>query len=351
VVVPVAAGMARLEYESNYINAFKQDSRVVRDYFRVESRLGGIGLVGVVVPVGQELDPAMLEKFRAMDGAIASIPGAGGEPAVNNILSLHKVIDPEDRMAGLPDDRRKWLLETKLDLVASSPQASLLRNFYNPEAGRARTLVRLREQQPSPAKERTFDAALAAGRDQFGPEAELTGLSKLLTETTRGVVETQWTTFGWAALGLLIALTLAFRDPVLAMLALLPTLLAVGLVLGLMGWLGLKLDIATALVASVALGLSVDDTFHCLLNFKRLRKQLPFREALFTAYQVSGPGVLLSSLAVAIGFAVLRLSVFVPFSTFGTMVCIATAGSTLGNLLLLPACLRLLRGRFPDPAS
>jgi predicted RND superfamily exporter protein len=135
---------------------------------------------------------------------------------------------------------------------------------------------------------------------------------------------------------------------VLAVLALLPTILSVGLVLGLMGWLGIKLDMATALVASVALGLSVDDTFHCLLQFRRERKEHPFRESLFASYSVTGPGVILSSLAVAVGFAALRLSEFIPFVYFGTMVCIATAGSTLGNLVLLPACLTLgerLRGR------
>ena len=56
---------------------------------------------------------------------------------------------------------------------------------------------------------------------------------------------------------------------------------------------------------------------------------------------MTGPGVLLSSLAVAIGFAALRTSEFEPFVNFGTMVGIATAGSTLGNLILLPACLTL----------
>jgi predicted RND superfamily exporter protein len=68
---------------------------------------------------------------------------------------------------------------------------------------------------------------------------------------------------------------------------------------------------------------------------------------------VTGPGVLLSSLAVAIGFAALRLSEFIPFVYFGTMVCIATSGSTLGNLVLLPACLtlgnRLRTRRAPPP--
>src|SRR5262249_18446189 len=121
----------------------------------------------------------------------------------------------------------------------------------------------------------------------------------------------------------------------------LPTLLAVALVLGLMGWLRIKLDMATALVASVALGLSVDDTFHCLIQFHRERKHKGFAASLFESYQVSGPGVILSSLAVAVGFTALRTSEFEPFVNFGTMVATATAGSTLGNLVLLPACLTL----------
>ncbi len=56
---------------------------------------------------------------------------------------------------------------------------------------------------------------------------------------------------------------------------------------------------------------------------------------------MSGPGVVLSSVAVAIGFAALRASEFEPFVNFGTMVGIATAGSTLGNVIFLPACLTL----------
>ncbi len=106
--------------------------------------------------------------------------------------------------------------------------------------------------------------------------------------------------------------------------------------------MGIKLDLATALVASVASGLSrLDDTFHCLLQFHRYRSSEPFQPSLFASYSVTGPGVLLSSSAVAVGFLALRLSEFTPFSNFGAMVAIATAGSTIGNILLLPACLTL----------
>ncbi len=127
-----------------------------------------------------------------------------------------------------------------------------------------------------------------------------------MTRTTQAIIATQWGTFLWSAIGILLMLTLAFRS-IVAGRAGDPAdhCLSVALVLGLMGWLGIKLDMATALVASVALGLSVDDTFHCLLQFHRDRQDRRFRRRLFDSYRVSGPGVILSSLAVAVGFAAL----------------------------------------------
>jgi predicted RND superfamily exporter protein len=341
VVVPVTLGVRGLTFESNYINLFRPETRVVNDYHAVESRLGGIGLVEVVVPAGKTIDAALVARFRTVEDAIRSIQ-VRGEPAVTSALSLATVLDPDGRISALAPAAAARTFAAKLDLIAASPQAELLNGFWNPATGEARVLVRLLEQQPAPDKQAIFDRAVAAARQSFGDGAYLTGLSYLMTRTTEAVIVTQWDTFAWSAVGILLMLTIALRNPVLAVLAILPTLLAVGLVLGLMGWLGVKLDMATALVASVALGLSVDDTFHCLLQFRRERKVHPFAESLYHSYRVTGPGVILSSLAVAAGFAALNLSEFAPFANFGTMVGIATGGSTLGNLVLLPACLTLL---------
>jgi uncharacterized protein len=350
VVLPVALGIFRLQNESNYINAFKPGSRVVQDYRFVESRLGGIGLVALIGPVGTGMNPPVLERLRGLEEQIKALR-LDGKPAVSHVLSLATVLDPDRRLTELPAEQAADAIKTKLDLIAASPQSDLLRSFWNQQTGEARVLVRVVEQQAASTKEATFAQAERLARATLGPEAYLTGLSYLLTQTTRGVIATQWSTFFWSAAGILLMLTLAFRGPVLALLALLPTMLAVGLVLGLMGWMNIKLDIATALVASVALGLSVDDTFHCLLLFRRHSANHDrFRESLLSSYAVTGPGVLLSSLAVALGFAVLRFSEFVPFSNFGMMVCIATAGSSLGNLVLLPACLTLLH-RFRAPLA
>ena len=342
VVLPVSAGLVRLDYETNYINLFRQETRVVRDYHTVESRLGGIGVVELVVPVKGGVTPSALAGMKRVEGRIREIR-ASDPAAVAQVLSMATVLDPDGRIGELPEDRGARLLADKLALIAASPQSELLRGFWNPETRQSRLLIRLKEQQPAPDKARIFRLATEAAAAEFGPQSYLTGLSFLMTRTTQAVIATQWGTFAWSALGILLMLTLAFRSPVLAALAILPTLLSVALVLGLMGWMGIRLDMATALVASVALGLSVDDTFHCLLQFHRHRRTQGFRRRLFDSYRVSGPGVILSSLAVAIGFGALRASEFEPFVNFGTMVGIATAGSTLGNLVLLPACLTLGR--------
>jgi predicted RND superfamily exporter protein len=339
IVLPLALGSFRLKYESNYINAFKPDTRVVRDYQTVESRLGGIGVVELIVPVAEGVNPAALDKFRAVEAGL--VGGNPDRPRAAYVLSLATVLDPDQRIAALLAESAARVLTTKLELIAASPQAELMNGFWNASKKEARILVRLVEQQPAPSKSAIFAEATRLAQASFGPESFLTGLSYLMTKTTQGVIMTQWTTFFWSVLGILIMLTIALRGPLLATLAIVPTLLAVALVLGLMGWLGIKLDLATALVASVALGLSVDDTFHCLLQFRRYRATEPFEASLFASYSVTGPGVILSSTAVAVGFLALRLSEFVPFSNFGAMVAIATAGSTIGNILFLPACLTL----------
>ncbi len=336
VAVPISLGSLTLQYETNYVNIYQNDTRVVDDYRYVEERLGGIGVFETVMPMEDGLDMAALQDLAVWEQTVEET----GQVA--HQISLNTVLDPDGRIAELDPEQAALALETKLRLIQASPQAELLGNFWEPDSQQSRVLTRIREQQPNRDKQAIFQLCRATASDLFGAQSYLTGLSYLMTKTSRSVVVTQWTTLLLALGSIMLMLVLALRRPRLAGLAIFPTILAVGFVLGLMGWMGIKLDIATALVASIALDLSVDDTFHCLLQYRRLRDGgRSHVESLLESYAVTGPGVLLSSLAVAVGFAQLWVSEFVPFANFGAMVAIATVGSTLGNIFLLPACLSL----------
>jgi hypothetical protein len=361
----LACGVYRLRFESNYINIYKSQTRVVRDYHFVEDRFGGIGLVEVMFRGPQRITVEWLKSLDATAQKLAAVD----PDVVSQVLSLADVLreetDEDDKQADAPADPAR-VLETKLRVLGTPAYSHFLKNFWDKSSGTMRILVRIREGADAERKQAAFRALLTAvesDHDLLAPvadnnvgtgatggasgtlegAAEITGLSHLMTQVTTAIITTQFESTAWAGAMILLMLVVALRSVWLALLALVPTLLAVGLVLGAMGWLGIKIDLSTALVASVAMGLSVDDTFHCLLRWKReLAGGRIATDALRTAYAGTGPGVIVSSAAVSLGFLAMIFSEFVPTANFGWLVAVATLGGSLGNLVVLPACLAVV---------
>ena len=96
----VAAGIFRLSYETNYINLFRPETRVVKDYHTVESKLGGIGLVELVVPVGDRHSAGTLARTDQDRAECARAITVSDPEAIAQVLSLATVLDPEGRVGG-----------------------------------------------------------------------------------------------------------------------------------------------------------------------------------------------------------------------------------------------------------
>ncbi|MGC8644406.1 MAG: MMPL family transporter, partial [Isosphaeraceae bacterium] len=173
VVIPLSLGIFNLTYETNYINLFQPQTRVVRDYQTVEHKLGGIGMVEIVVPVGKSISTEALGRLEDVDRKIAEIP-VPDPRAISQVLSLSTVLDPDGRIAALPEEARARILAEKVELISISPQSHLLGTFWNQETGDTRLLVRLLEQQPAPTKARIFREAENTAKASFGPSAFLT---------------------------------------------------------------------------------------------------------------------------------------------------------------------------------
>ena len=94
------------------------------------------------------------------------------------------------------------------------------------------------------------------------------------------VIRDQWTTFGIAAVGIVAVLTVVFFDPRLAVIGLVPNLLPIIMVLGFFGWFGIPLNLGIALIAAVAIGLSIDSSVHYIIAFQRNRKNTSTIESL-----------------------------------------------------------------------
>ena len=337
-------GVVRLEFESNYINVHKPHSRVARDYRFIESRMGGIGLVELIFPAPEEMAPAWLDRLSRTSAHLRE----SNPILVSGVVSLADLLNSPTDADGAERDK---IVAMKIQTLSQPKYSHFLDNLWqrneeDQSKGQVRILVRVQESAQPELKEECFASLLDITRRELSDRTFITGLSHLMTQITHAVVSTSFYATIWSGVMSLVMLWSALRHFRLALLAFAPTLLAVGLVLGIMGWLGLKIDMSTALVAGVAIGLSVDDAVHCLLRWKQeLRAGRPAHEALKVAYAGTGPGVVLSSSAVSLGFLAMLFSEFVPMSSFGWLVAVATAGGSLGNLVVIPAVLALTVSR------
>ena len=151
-------------------------------------------------------------------------------------------------------------------------------------------------------------------------------------------------TFGLAVAAIVVMMTVAFRDWRLGLIALVPNAAPILIVVGVMGWVGLKVNMATAMLASVSMGLTVDFSIHYLYRYRRERtagKSITGGACATPMAASAWPWCWPTSRLIA-GFATLTLSAFVPTVHFGILVSVAMLGGLLGNLTTLPLLLRYL---------
>jgi predicted RND superfamily exporter protein len=171
-----------------------------------------------------------------------------------------------------------------------------------------------------------------------GASAIVTGPIAVVSEMIDEIRDTQLGSFG-SALALVAVLTaLCLRSLPLALLAMIPTTVPVLLTLGAMGFLGIPLDMGTAMVASVLLGLGVDEALHLLSGYRRFRAEGRSREgAMDASLREVGRALFTTAGALAAGFLVLFFVPWQSLSSFGLVTGVAVGASLLADLLLLPA--------------
>jgi predicted RND superfamily exporter protein len=174
-----------------------------------------------------------------------------------------------------------------------------------------------------------------------GAEVEVTGQFPLLIESQRHLLSTLTYSLGLTLVAIGLVLRWLLPGMRLALLALVPNVWPVVGMLGVMGWLGVPLDIATVMVASVVLGLAVDNTLHTLGHFRRLAGDVGAHEAVVRSLETTAPAYLLTGVILAAGFGVCAFSDFAPIARFGALSAFTILAALLGNLFLLPALLTM----------
>jgi len=139
----------------------------------------------------------------------------------------------------------------------------------------------------------------------------------------------------------------SFRSIIAGIYGIIPLIVSLFINFGLMGFTGIKLDIGTAMVASIAIGIGVDYTIHFLTTYHYERILTSDLEIVTKkTLNSSGKAIIFNAISVALGFAVLIFSNFNPIKNLGLLVCITMITSSMGSMILLPILLNLFKPKF-----
>jgi len=143
---------------------------------------------------------------------------------------------------------------------------------------------------------------------------------------------------------------LLFQRMAAGLLALIPMGVAVLINFGIMGWLGIELDMTTSVIAAVTIGIGIDDTIHFMNRFRHNRvRGYTVEESIELTLQVAGKAIIFTSLALIFGFLVFLRSQFIPINLLGILLAITMITATLGALLVLPAFIRATKPTLKPP--
>jgi hypothetical protein len=334
-------GMQYVAIETSYLSYFPAESPILQSARAVSEYMHtGQATFLVVVDGPEENAMARLDALRrlaALQEFVDRIPGVNRTTSlVDYVKLLNRVFHDDDpAYFGLP------ATDAAVEQYLLVLDPATIEGVVSPDFSRAAILVRS-SLESSAAMSEALDRIARFARDSFpsGFTIHETGTVVLLNQTADALSAGQVQSVIVAMVVVFLVLSLQFLSLRFGLVAMVPNLVPIIIFFGMLGWTGISLSLATSMIASIALGIGVDEAVHLLSEFNHhVRKHADERAAVIAAMQSVGPPLVYSTLALTLGFLVLVGSSFVPLRHFGWLSALNVVTSLFADLMLLPIVL------------
>jgi hypothetical protein len=345
-----ASGMLRLRVDTNHINFFSPAHPLARSAAVIDSKLGGIYAFQVLLegPPESLRQPGILARMDRLEDELR------GLPFVRKVTGLPDYVRRIHRELGgagtgaLPEDPLVVAQELFVFSLADQGRVELGRVAAS-DMSKAQITVKLASMSSDLVFEQVHTAERLAGEAFAGTEvgATITGSGRLFSTLDHYLVRSQISSFTTAFVTVFAVIFLVFRSWRFGLLAIVPNLLPVLAVFGVMGWIDISLNVATIMLASVALGVVDDDTIHFISRYRReTAAGQSTGDAIETALAHEGRASLTTALINSCSFAVLALSSYKPTAWFGGLLALTMVVAFLAEAFILPAAITVLPQLF-----
>jgi predicted RND superfamily exporter protein len=338
------SGLLFLSVENSFINYFKSSTQVHQELSFIDQEFGGSTPLQLVYSLPPKPDRTDLDftardiqTMQLMQAALESHQGVGDTLSVVNFTQLAQHIN-----------HGKPLTEYELNAVYWSMDASLkndlLGSYFNQQERQARISTRIQDTTEGLNRAELLDS-IRADMAKLGipPERyQLTDLFVLYQNILEKLFRSQILALGIVYGLLLVAFWVLFRSFKVALIGIAPNILTTVAVLGFMGWMAIPLDLMTITIASIAMGIAVDDTIHYIHRYREELNSanVSTSQALERTHMSVGYALLYTTTIIALGFLLLVFSDFVPSVQFGLLTSLAMVIALITDLTLLPVLLK-----------
>lgn len=370
-MILAGVGISRLSVENRFIDYFKESTEIFQGMYLIDQKLGGTTPLDIIIDAPADFMMAE-QAFEALEeDADFELEGEEGFTASSywfNSYQLDTIKGVHNYLDELAETGKVLSLSTSMDVLKQLNEGEVMDDFFmsilykrlpedikksmimpylSEDGNQLRFSVRVFESDVGLKRQALLAKIQTSLTQQFGfaeEQVHLTGMLVLFNNMLQSLYRSQILTLGVVFFAIFLMFTMLFRSLKLALIAIVPNLVAGISVLGLMGWAGIPLDMMTITITAISVGIAVDNTIHYMHRLKsELLKDWDYPAALRRSHGSIGRAMYYTAITITVGFSILSLSNFVPTIYFGVLTAFAMLTALLADLTVLPILLGKLK--------
>ena len=360
VIVLSITGISRLEVENSFINYFNKNTEIYKGMKLIDEKLGGTTPLEIILKF-----PDKVEKEKDEDGEfddwideenqdndkywftkdkvdkIQSVHNyLDSLSAVGKVLSFSSIIEVATQL-----NNNKPLGSLEIGVLYSKIPDAIKKDIIDPyisiKDNEARISLRIIDSQDGLRRNDLINQInydlenkLKLNKKEF----KLAGVLILFNNLLQSLFKSQILTLGLVMIGIFAMFMVLFKNIKLSLIGVVPNFIAAFFILGIIGLLGIPLDMMTITIAAITIGIAVDNSIHYIYRFKEeFLKTKDYNETLKICHSTVGVAILNTSITIVFGFSILVFSKFIPTIYFGVFTGIAMLLAMISVLTLLPS--------------
>ena len=360
IVILSVIGISRLEVENSFINYFDKKTEIYKGMKLIDEKLGGTTPLEVILkfPSKEELKSIEDDEFEDWDNnenqndqkywftkdKIEKIEKVHNYlddlPAVGKVLSFSSIVEVATQL-----NNNKPLGTLEIGILYSKIPEKIKKDIIDPyisiNDNEARISIRIIDSQDGLRRNdliKKINYDLKNKLKLNDQEFKLAGVLILFNNLLQSLFKSQILTLGLVMIGIFAMFMILFRNIKLSLIGVVPNFIAAFFILGIIGLLGIPLDMMTITIAAITIGIAVDNSIHYIYRFKEeFLKHKDYEKTLKICHSTVGVAILNTSITIVFGFSILVFSKFIPTIYFGVFTGIAMLLAMISVLTLLPS--------------